>query len=83
MIDRTILELSRSKKQAALSQTSRATPRRCCSSRSSATPSRRRAPKLDKLEQAWSSHGHGYHTLRAESQEQEALTKVRKAGPGC
>ena len=28
-------------------------------------------------------HGHGYHTLRAETPaEQEALTKVRKAGLG-
>ena len=39
--------------------------------------------KLERLEAAWRRHGHGYHTLRAETAaEQEALTKVRKAGLG-
>ena len=39
--------------------------------------------KLDRLEAAWRDHGHGYHTLRAESAaEQDALTKVRKVGLG-
>ena len=39
--------------------------------------------KLVKLTRAWSEHGHGYHTLRAETAaEQDALTKVRKAGLG-
>ena len=39
--------------------------------------------KLDRLVAAWQRHGHGYHTLRAETDaEQEALTKVRKAGLG-
>ena len=39
--------------------------------------------QLDRLADAWRRHGHGYHTLRAESAaEQDALTKVRKAGLG-
>lgn len=39
--------------------------------------------KLDALAAAWQRHGHGYHTLRAETlAEQDALTKVRKAGLG-
>ncbi len=39
--------------------------------------------KLDALAAAWDEHGHGYHVLRAESTaEQDALTKVRKAGLG-
>jgi FAD/FMN-containing dehydrogenase/Fe-S oxidoreductase len=38
---------------------------------------------VDRLEAAWRRHGHGYHTLRAETAvEQEALTKVRKLGLG-
>ena len=44
---------------------------------------RRPRAQLDRLEAAWRRHGHGYHTLRAETAaEQEALTKVRKAGLG-
>jgi len=39
--------------------------------------------KLDKLEAVWSRHGHGYHTMRAESAaDQAALTKVRKSALG-
>ena len=39
--------------------------------------------KLDRLQQAWARNGHGYHFLRAETAaEQDALTKVRKAGLG-
>ena len=39
--------------------------------------------KLDALTARGSEHGHGYHTLRAETAaEQDALTKVRKAGLG-
>jgi Fe-S oxidoreductase len=39
--------------------------------------------KLDKLASAWQRHGHGYHTLRAETAaDQDELTKVRKAGLG-
>src|SRR3954468_7318300 len=39
--------------------------------------------KLDRLQRAWQRNGHGYHFLRAETPaEQDALTKVRKAGLG-
>ena len=38
---------------------------------------------LDRLEEGWRAHGHGYHTLRAvEATEQAALLKVREAGLG-
>jgi FAD/FMN-containing dehydrogenase/Fe-S oxidoreductase len=38
---------------------------------------------LDRLDQRWQAHGHGYHTLRAvEAAEQAALLKVREAGLG-
>ena len=57
---------------------SRATPARCCSSPSSPTRRRRRAP--GSTSSSWGTH---YHTIVAETAaEQEALTKVRKAGLG-
>jgi FAD/FMN-containing dehydrogenase/Fe-S oxidoreductase len=38
---------------------------------------------LDRLEELWRAHGHGYHTLRAvRAAEQGALLKVRQAGLG-
>jgi FAD/FMN-containing dehydrogenase/Fe-S oxidoreductase len=38
---------------------------------------------LDRLDQRWRSHGHGFHTLRAvRPAEQAALLKVRQAGLG-
>jgi FAD/FMN-containing dehydrogenase/Fe-S oxidoreductase len=38
---------------------------------------------LDRLDQRWQAHGHGFHTLRAvHSAEQAALLKVRQAGLG-
>ena len=38
---------------------------------------------LDRLEEGWRAHGHGYYTLRAvEAAEQAALLKVREAGLG-
>jgi len=38
---------------------------------------------LDRLEESWRAHGHGYHTLRAvQAAEQAALLKVRQAGLG-
>ena len=39
--------------------------------------------RIEKLRRAWERGGHGYHTLVAETAaEQDALTKVRKAGLG-
>jgi FAD/FMN-containing dehydrogenase/Fe-S oxidoreductase len=38
---------------------------------------------LDRLDERWQAHGHGFHTLRAvHSAEQAALLKVRQAGLG-
>jgi FAD/FMN-containing dehydrogenase/Fe-S oxidoreductase len=38
---------------------------------------------LDRLDQRWRAHGHGYHTLRAvRGSDQAALLKVRQAGLG-
>src|SRR6516165_6819225 len=38
---------------------------------------------LDRLDNRWQAHGHGYHTLRAvDASEQAALLKVREAGLG-
>ncbi len=38
---------------------------------------------LDRLEELWRAHGHGYYTLRAvDAAEQAALLKVREAGLG-
>ena len=38
---------------------------------------------LDRLDESWRAHGHGYHTLRAvQAAEQAALLKVRQAGLG-
>ena len=46
-------------------------------------PTTRCATSSTSCERAWREHGHGYHTLRAETAaEQAALTKVRKAGLG-
>ncbi|GAA2213682.1 FAD-binding and (Fe-S)-binding domain-containing protein [Nonomuraea monospora] len=41
------------------------------------------ADRVDKLAAIWKSNGHGYHTLRAVTgQQQTAVLKVRKAGLG-
>jgi FAD/FMN-containing dehydrogenase len=38
---------------------------------------------LDRLDELWQAHGHGYHTLRAvDASQQAALLKVREAGLG-
>jgi FAD/FMN-containing dehydrogenase/Fe-S oxidoreductase len=38
---------------------------------------------LDRLDERWTAHGHGFHTLRAvAAADQEALLKVRQAGLG-
>jgi FAD/FMN-containing dehydrogenase/Fe-S oxidoreductase len=84
MIDRTILELSRSKHEyRALSQTIEGDPAALLFVTFFGDTAEEARDKLDTLERSWATHGHGYHTLRAESAaEQEALTKVRKAGLG-
>jgi FAD/FMN-containing dehydrogenase/Fe-S oxidoreductase len=81
MIDATILALSRSKREYAQ-----------MASRIEGEPGallyvtffgEEAGERIDRLEAAWREHGHGYHTIRAETDaEQAALTKVRKAGLG-
>ena len=84
MIDRTILSLSRSKLEfRKLGDRLEGDPGALLFvAFAGDTPDEVRA-KLDALAAAWDEHGHGYHVLRAESTaEQDALTKVRKAGLG-
>ena len=84
MIDRTILELSRSKLEyRRLSERIEGDPAALLFVSFSGASEAEVRDKLDKLAAAWERHGHGYHTLRAETAaEQTALTKVRKAGLG-
>ncbi len=84
MIDRTILGLSRSKLEyRKLSETLEGDPEALLFVSFAGDTEDEVRGKLDELEAAWQEHGHGYHTLRAETAaEQDALTKVRKAGLG-
>ncbi len=84
MIDRTILDLSRSKLEyRKLSETLEGDPEALLFVSFAGDTDDEVRGKLDELAAAWQEHGHGYHTLRAETAaEQDALTKVRKAGLG-
>ena len=85
MIDSTILELSRSKREfAQMPSTIEGEPGALLFVTFFAdTPGEEAGAQLDRLTAAWREHGHGYHSLRAETAaEQDALTKVRKAGLG-
>ena len=84
LIDRTILDLSRSKLEyRKLADRLEGDPEALLFVSFSADTEDEVRDKLDKLERAWREHGHGYHTLRAETAaEQNALTTVRKAGLG-
>ena len=84
MIDRTILDLSRSKLEyRKLSETLEGDPEALLFVSFAGDTEDEVRGKLDELAAAWQEHGHGYHTLRAETAaEQDALTKVRKAGLG-
>jgi len=84
MIDRTILELSRSKLEyRRLSERLEGDPAALLFVSFAGVSQEATRAQLDRLEEAWREHGHGYHTLRAETAaEQNALTKVRKAGLG-
>jgi len=84
MIDRTILELSRSKLEyRRLSERLAGDPAALLFVSFAGESEEETRGQLDRLEAAWREHGHGYHTLRAETAaEQDALTKVRKAGLG-
>jgi len=84
MIDSTILSLSRSKHEfAQMASTIEGDPGALLFVTFFADTPDAAGAKLDQLQAAWQEHGHGYHFLRAETAaEQDALTKVRKAGLG-
>ncbi len=84
MIDRTILELSRSKLEfRRLAERLAGDPDALLFVSFAGEDAAEVRDKLDRLERAWKRNGHGYHTLRAETAaEQDALTKVRKGGLG-
>ena len=84
MIDATILELSRSKHEyAQMASTIEGEPGALLFVTFFADTPDEAGAQLDRLQAAWREHGHGYHFLRAETAaEQDALTKVRKAGLG-
>ena len=84
MIDRTILGLSRSKLEyRRLADMLEGDPEALLFVSFNGDSEAETRAKLDELEAAWREHRHGYHTLRAETKaDQDALTKVRKAGLG-
>lgn len=84
LIDRTILDLSRSKLEyRKLADRLEGDPEALLFVSFSGDTEGEVRGKLDALERAWREHGHGYHTLLAETAaEQDALTAVRKAGLG-
>jgi FAD/FMN-containing dehydrogenase/Fe-S oxidoreductase len=84
LIDRTILDLSRSKLEyATLGEILRDDPDALLFVSFASDDPAELAGQLDRLTARWERHGHGYHTLRAETPAQQgALLKVRKAGLG-
>ena len=84
LMDRTILDLSRSKHEyAALGSILHDDPEALLFVSFSGDDPAELSGQLDRLTALWTKHGHGYHTLRAETPaEQAALLKVRKSGLG-
>ncbi len=84
LIDSTILALSRSKLEyARMAETIEGDPGALLFVTFFGETAAEAGAQLDRLETAWREHGHGYHTLRAETAAaQNALTDVRKAGLG-
>jgi FAD/FMN-containing dehydrogenase/Fe-S oxidoreductase len=84
MMDRTILDLSRSKiEYANLGTILQGDPDALLFVSFSGDDDRQLIGQLDRLTALWSKHGHGYHTLRAETPAQQAaLLKVRKSSLG-
>jgi FAD/FMN-containing dehydrogenase/Fe-S oxidoreductase len=84
MMDRTILDLSRQKiEYADLGRTLEGDPEALLFVSFSGDDERELVGRLDRLAALWSRHGHGYHTLRAATpQEQAPLLKVRKSSLG-
>jgi FAD/FMN-containing dehydrogenase/Fe-S oxidoreductase len=84
LLDKRILDLSRSKREyRRLSSMLAGDPEALLFVEFFADTPAEASERLDRLTDAWKRNRHGYHTLRAETAaEQEALTKVRKAGLG-
>ena len=84
LIDRKILDLSRAKLEyRALADRLEGDPEALLFVSFAGDSAEEVRDKLAQLERVWREHGHGYHTLRAESAaEQAALTTVRRAGLG-
>ena len=84
LMDRTILDLSRAKiEYAALGNILHDDPDALLFVSFTGDDRAELGDQLDRLTALWASHGHGYHTLRAETPAQQgALLKVRKSGLG-
>ena len=84
LLDRTIIELSRRKiEYASLGSILHGDPEALLFVTFFGDTMAEAVAGLDRLDEAWRAHGHGYHTLRAvDSAEQAALLKVREAGLG-
>jgi len=84
LMDRTILDLSRQKLEyAALGRILHDDPDALLFVSFSGDDRAQLIGALDQLTARWAKHGHGYHTLRAETPAQQgALLKVRKSGLG-
>lgn len=84
LMDRTILDLSRQKiEYADLGRTLEGDPEALLFVSFSGDDERQLIGQLDRLAGLWSKHRHGYHTLRAETpQQQGPLLKVRKSSLG-
>jgi FAD/FMN-containing dehydrogenase/Fe-S oxidoreductase len=84
LLDRTILELSRRKiEYQALGSILHGDPEALLFVTFVGDTQAEAVAGLDRLDERWQAHGHGYHTLRAvQATEQAALLKVRQAGLG-
>jgi FAD/FMN-containing dehydrogenase/Fe-S oxidoreductase len=84
LMDRTILDLSRERiEYAALGEILQDDPDALLFVSFTGDDAAELAGQLDRLVALWERHGHGYHTLRAETPAQQgALLKVRKSGLG-
>jgi FAD/FMN-containing dehydrogenase/Fe-S oxidoreductase len=84
LMDRTILDLSRDKiEYANLGTILEGDPDALLFVSFSGDDERELMASLDRLTALWTRHGHGYHTLRAETPQQQApLLKVRKSSLG-
>jgi FAD/FMN-containing dehydrogenase/Fe-S oxidoreductase len=84
MMDRTILDLSRQRLEYAdLGQILHGNPEALLFVSFSGDDDAELAGRLDRLTARWQRHGHGYHTLRAETPQQQAgLLKVRRSSLG-